>query len=90
MQGVAHNLGFGKSIIHNQAFSAGDYSTAFIPDFYPEGYSGDILNNDHKKTIALAAHKLKNNVLSNNRGKLGSVDEDIIYVTVIGKGDAVD
>ena len=46
VQGVAHNLGFGKSIIHNESFAAGDYSTAFIPDFYPQGYSGDLLNDD--------------------------------------------
>jgi len=44
VQGVAHNLGFGKSIIHNEAYAAGDYNTAFIPDYYPEGYSGDTLN----------------------------------------------
>ena len=45
VQGVAHNLGFGKSIIHNKEFAAGDYSTAFIPEFYPDGYKGDPLNN---------------------------------------------
>lgn len=38
VQGVAHNLGFGKSILHNKEFAAGDYSTAFIPTFYPDGY----------------------------------------------------
>lgn len=46
VQGVAHNLGFGKSIIHNESFAAGDYSTAFIPDFYPDGYRGDILRSE--------------------------------------------
>ena len=46
VQGVAHNLGFGKSIVHNEAFAAGDYSTAFIPDYYPEGYSGDVLSDE--------------------------------------------
>jgi len=35
IQGVTHNIGFGKSIIHNEAFKAGDYSTAFIPKYYP-------------------------------------------------------
>lgn len=44
IQGVTHNLGFGKSIVANESFRAGDYSTAFIPTFYPEGYHGDILN----------------------------------------------
>ena len=87
VQGVAHNLGFGKSIVHNEAFAAGDYSTAFIPDFYPTGYSGDVLNDEQKKTIALAAHKLKNEALSNNIGKAGSVDEKVVYVTVLGKGE---
>lgn len=43
VQGVGHNLGFGKSIIHNEAFKAGDYSTAFIPTYYPKGYHGDVL-----------------------------------------------
>ena len=90
VQGVAHNLGFGKSIVHNEAFAAGDYSTAFIPDFYPEGYSGDVLNNDQKKVIALAAHRLKNTVLSNNLGKANSVDEKVVYVKVMGKGEEKD
>jgi len=35
IQGVTHNIGFGKSIIYNEAFKAGDYSTAFIPKYYP-------------------------------------------------------
>ena len=66
VQGVAHNLGFGKSIIHNESFAAGDYSTAFIPDFYPDGYRGDILNSGQKKVVALAAHQLKNTFLGYN------------------------
>ena len=87
VQGVAHNLGFGKSIIANESFAAGDYSTAFIPDFYPDGYNGDILNNEQKTTLALAAHNLKNEVLSNNVGGAGSVEERIVYVTVLAKAE---
>ena len=90
VQGVAHNLGFGKSIVHNEAFAAGDYSTAFIPDFYPQGYSGDVLNNDQKKNIALVAHYLKNIALQNNVGNASRIDEHVIYVTVIGSGDMAD
>ena len=48
VQGVAHNLGFGKSIIHNESFAAGDYSTAFIPDYYPDGYNGDDLTKEDR------------------------------------------
>lgn len=60
VQGVTHNLGFGKSIVHNESFASGDYSTAFIPDFYPEGYHGDILNDRQMQVLALAAHNIKN------------------------------
>ena len=82
VQGVAHNLGFGKSIIHNESFAAGDYSTAFIPDFYPDGYSGDVLNADQKRIVALAAHQIKNIFLGYNKGE--KVNENVVYVTVVG------
>ncbi len=60
VQGVAHNLGFGRSIIHNKEFAAGNYSTAFIPTFYPDGYKGDVLNHQQMQKIAIAAHQMKN------------------------------
>lgn len=41
ISGVTHNIGFGKSILNNESFRSGDYSTAFIPTFYPTGYKGD-------------------------------------------------
>ena len=56
VQGVGHNIGFGKSIVANEKFAAGDYSTAFIPDFYPEGYSGDVLDTQQMQSIAMACH----------------------------------
>jgi len=83
VQGVAHNLGFGKSIIHNESFVAGDYSTAFIPDFYPDGYTGDILDQSQKKIVALAAHQLKNIFLNYNQ-EAGETQEKVVYVTVVG------
>lgn len=46
IQGVTHNLGFGKSILANNAFWTGEYSTSFIPDFYPEGFTGDELHKE--------------------------------------------
>lgn len=90
VQGVAHNLGFAKSIIHNESFAAGDYTTAFIPDFYPEGYNGDILNGDQKRILALAGHQLKNIHLGyNDAASLGS--EKVAYVTVLAQNmDEVD
>lgn len=61
IRGVTHNLGFGKSLIHEPGFKAGDYSTAFIPTFYPDGFSGDDLNSDDKHLIALSAFLTKHN-----------------------------
>ncbi len=56
IQGVTHNIGFGKSIIHNESFASGNYTTAFIPKFYPNGYTGNVLNTAQKKIVSLAAH----------------------------------
>jgi len=60
VQGVAHNIGFGKSIVHNKAFAAGDYSTAFIPTYYPDGYRGNKLTEKNMEILALACYKMKN------------------------------
>ena len=56
IQGVTHNIGFGKSILANASFASGDYSTAFIPDFYPTGYSGDDLELADQQMLAVVAH----------------------------------
>lgn len=40
IQGLSHNLGFCKAILANDPFMAGDYTTAFIPTYFPEGFSG--------------------------------------------------
>ena len=43
---MTHNLGFGRSIVNNKAFAEGNYSTAFIPTYYPTGFSGEPLESD--------------------------------------------
>jgi len=88
VQGVAHNLGFGKSIIHNESFAAGDYSTAFIPDFYPEGYNGDSLDNNQQVRVSLAAHIIKN--LYSSYKQQSKKSQDVYYVTILGRGDEAD
>ena len=60
IQGVTHNIGFGKSILANESFWNGEYTTAFIPDFYPEGFTGDPLLASDYDTLALVAHRIKN------------------------------
>ena len=46
IRGLTHNLGFGQSIIHNEAFATGNYSTAFIPTYYKDGFHGDKLKSE--------------------------------------------
>jgi len=66
IRGVTHNLGFGKSIVHNPEFAVGDYSTGFIEKFYPEGFTGDNLNGADHRMLSVVGHQIKNIV--NNYG----------------------
>lgn len=60
IQGVTNNIGFGKSILANKKFQEGDYSTAYIPTFYPNGYTGCKLVQAEYLSLASVAFKLKN------------------------------
>lgn len=60
VRGVGHNLGFGISIVNNEHFYKGDYNTAFIPNYYPEGFNGEVLTTDDNILCALMAAKLRN------------------------------
>lgn len=60
IRGVVHNLGFGQSLLRNEAFAKGNYSTAFIPTYYPNGFKGDPLTNDDITQIAVSSHFLRN------------------------------
>lgn len=86
VHGVAHNIGFGKSIVENDAFLRGEYSTAFIPTYYPEGYHGDKLTVGNKQTIALAAFQMKNTSLKQNLvGSASARTENVLYVSIAGE-----
>jgi propionyl-CoA carboxylase alpha chain len=60
IRGVTHNLGFGQSIIRNKDFYNGQYTTAFIPTYYPTGFKGDPLDSNDNNQLALAAFYMKN------------------------------
>jgi acetyl/propionyl-CoA carboxylase alpha subunit len=87
VQGVAHNIGFGKSIVENEAFMKGDYSTAFIPTYYPDGYHGCPLTLQNKQAVALAAFKIKNTKIESNKfvgSRFIPKQEKTLYVTIAG------
>lgn len=71
IQGVTHNLGFGKSILANKSYASGNYSTSFIPDFYPEGYFGDKLEQKDQQILAMASFVLKELNMERNGARFG-------------------
>lgn len=85
---MTHNLGFGQSILRNESFAEGHYTTAFIPTFYPNGFKGDPLTKEDNRLIAIASHFLRNHTKGYNTfvGQERAKDEDIIYV-VLKEGD---
>lgn len=86
IQGVTHNIEFGKSILANDAYWTGDYSTAFIPENYPEGFSGDKLDSADLSLLAVSAHQVKNVQLG--YGKAGQASgADTLYVTIDSLGE---
>jgi propionyl-CoA carboxylase alpha chain len=60
IRGVVHNVGFGRSILRNESFANGEYTTAFIPTFYPKGFKGDPMDTHDLHQLAIATHFLKN------------------------------
>jgi len=83
IRGVTHNVGFGQSILRNKAFADGQYTTAFIPEYYPDGFKGDPLDANDNNYIALGAHFMKN--LYNNHGTADKKEFKTFYVTVKDK-----
>jgi len=82
IQGVTHNLGFGKSILANKAYADGEYSTAFIPTYYKDGFTGDYLTDQDHTLLSVAAHQIKNIHLGRGEFDPTSKHEKTFYVTI--------
>ena len=56
IRGVQHNVAFLSAIVGHQRFAAGDISTAFIDEQYPEGFSSaDVVTDQPELLPAVAA-----------------------------------
>ncbi|NPD13592.1 acetyl/propionyl/methylcrotonyl-CoA carboxylase subunit alpha [Xinfangfangia sp. D13-10-4-6] len=55
VEGIGHNLPFVAAVMDHPKFVAGDITTAFIAEEYPEGFQGASLPQDALKRIAAAA-----------------------------------
>ncbi len=57
IEGIAHNIGFLCSVLANPRFIAGDISTNFIAQEYPEGYANGKLTDDVRRIfLAVGLH----------------------------------
>jgi propionyl-CoA carboxylase alpha chain len=86
IRGVTHNLGFGQSILRNKSFAEANYSTAFIPTFYPNGYKGDPLTYEDQSFLAIASHFIRNDAKKNLRleGTPELPEDDVLYMVLKG------
>lgn len=83
IQGVRHNNGFGKDIVNHPAFVSGEYDTAFIPTYYPEGYHGKDLDNDERTLIALTAARMRKILQQRQKSSELSISSyNTYYVTI--------
>ena len=55
VEGIGHNLPFLSAVYDHPKFVAGDITTAFIAEEYPEGFDGVLLPDDALRRVAAAA-----------------------------------
>ena len=87
IQGVTHNIEFGKSILASEAYWTGNYSTAFIPENYPNGFSGDKLDKSDLALLAVSAHQVKNIHLNYGKAAGQQAASETLFVTIDSLGD---
>jgi len=88
VHGVGHNAHFLRSVLTNPRFVSGQLSTAFIPEEFPDGFSGVKLTPKLKHRMAAigAAMMAKwddtNATLSGQDSEYSSVDSSHLIITV--------
>jgi propionyl-CoA carboxylase alpha chain len=55
IDGIEHNVPFVSAIMQNEKWRAGDLSTGFIAEEYPEGFTPRTPEPDERETLAIAA-----------------------------------
>ncbi|MEM9784243.1 MAG: biotin/lipoyl-containing protein, partial [Pseudomonadota bacterium] len=57
VEGIGHNLPFVATVMDHEKFCAGDMTTAFIAEEFPDGFAGaDLAEEDSRRIAAFAAH----------------------------------
>ncbi len=52
VEGIGHNIPFLSAVMDHTRFAAGDITTAFIEEEYPDGFGGAELGQDHLRRLA--------------------------------------
>jgi len=55
IRGLAHNISLLRDICDNKNFRKGDFNTSFLPEEYPDGFSGRKLSPSEKDELILGA-----------------------------------
>jgi propionyl-CoA carboxylase alpha chain len=55
VEGIGHNLPFLSAVMDHPRFAAGEITTAFIAEEYPDGFEGVMLDEPEAKRVAAAA-----------------------------------
>jgi propionyl-CoA carboxylase alpha chain len=55
IEGINHNIAFLTAIMHNKRFREGRLTTAFIAEEFPDGFHGQPLDNESRRSFVAAA-----------------------------------
>lgn len=68
VHGLGHNLNFLRDVMRNEVFAGGNYSTKFIEEQYPDGFSGVKLDQGEIKQLVATACALQHAKLDDSHG----------------------
>ncbi|WP_126976975.1 acetyl-CoA carboxylase biotin carboxylase subunit [Frigidibacter oleivorans] len=80
VEGIGHNLPFVGAVMDHPRFVAGEITTAFIAEEYPEGFQGVALSPDIARRVAAAAaamHRVAEIRRSRISGRLGNHERHV-------------
>lgn len=97
IKGVTHNIPLLREVISNPRFAAGKLSTKFLPEEYPEGFSGKKLEGQTLKEFLATVGMVQMKILhekqawdkANVLGQL-SLGKEELYVTAVGNTYKID
>ena len=79
IRGVRHNINFCRDLLAHPRFASGALTTAFIPEEFPDGYSGHVLSPSERADLLACASALQYAHLRRWEGLSGgSADQDSV------------